>query len=635
MPPIGRLWHGPAAILAMLVGPLLAAEGPSKPLLAVSADGVGNRLAPTSDQVTVARSQDPNAPGLVVTIQPGKESYPGTDLKPEGASWDLSAFGHVEARIANTGAKPISVSLRVDNAGDWRDEPWNTESVSLKPGASGTVRTIFGHSYGHKPGYALKPAAVVKVMLFAGKSDVVQSFRIESIQAGGPAGEKPPVDPKSVRIKPKDGILLGAGVVIDANQIASKGAPASMVAQGDRPSLKVTFPAAKGEQSAALKPTMGRWDLRDCLEVRVKVRNDGQAALTPRIRLESDGGPSDWAGTAAPLAPGAAAEIVVPFISAAIWNGRKDAGSRVYHDAFSAVTISAEQADAERVLLVESIKAGMPPAPEMSDWLGKRPPTPGDWVKTFDDEFDGNAIDSSKWNIYGENYWDKKSHFSKDNTIIGGGVVRLRFQKKHGHQNDDPNHQRVTDYATGFLDTYGKWTQRYGYLEARMKLPTAPGLWPAFWMMPDRGVATDPQWKRQSTADGGMELDIMEHLTRWGPNRYNMAMHWDGYGKDHKSVGSDRIYVQPDKEGWLTSGLLWTPGSLVFYCNGREVAKWEDPRVGNVPAIMMFTLPMGGWDNSSLDDARLPDDFVIDYVRVWQRRDLAPDADGKKPQANP
>jgi len=380
---------------------------------------------------------------------------------------------------------------------------------------------------------------------------------------------------------------------------------------------------------------MGRWDLRDCLEVRVKVRNDGQAALTPRIRLESDGGPSDWAGTAAPLAPGAAAEIVVPFISAAIWNGRKDAGSRVYHDAFSAVTVSAEQADAERVLLVESIKAGMPPAPEMPDWLGKRPPTPGDWVKTFDDEFDGNAIDSSKWNVYGENYWDKKSHFSKDNTIIGGGVVRLRFQKKHGHQNDDPNHQRVTDYATGFLDTYGKWTQRYGYLEARMKLPTAPGLWPAFWMMPDRGVATDPQWKRQSTADGGMELDIMEHLTRWGPNRYNMAMHWDGYGKDHKSVGSDRIYVQPDKEGWLTSGLLWTPGSLVFYCNGREVAKWEDPRVANVPGIMMFTLPMGGWDNSSLDDARLPDDFVIDYVRVWQRRDLAPDAEGKKPQANP
>ncbi|MBE3040827.1 MAG: glycoside hydrolase family 16 protein [Chloroflexi bacterium] len=283
--------------------------------------------------------------------------------------------------------------------------------------------------------------------------------------------------------------------------------------------------------------------------------------------------------------------------------------------------------------MAESIRAGVPPAPPMPEWLGKRPPVPGDWVQTFSEEFDGAAIDAAKWNIYGENYWDKQSHFSKDNTIIGGGVVRLRFQKKPGRQNDDPNHERVTNYATGYLDTYGKWTQRYGYFEARMKLPTAPGLWPAFWMMPDRGAAAGVQWQRQDTANGAMECDIMEHLTRWGPNRYNIAHHWDGYNEAHKSNGTDKIYAQPDKDGFITAGVLWTPGLTVYYCNGREVARWEDPRVSTVPADMMFTLPMGGWDNSPLDDARLPDDFVIDYVRVWQRRDLASDADGKKAPA--
>ena len=30
------------------------------------------------------------------------------------------------------------------------------------------------------------------------------------------------------------------------------------------------------------------------------------------------------------------------------------------------------------------------------------------------------------------------------------------------------------------------------------------------------------------------------------------------------------------------------------------------------------------------DPARLPDDFVIDYVRVWQRKDLASEADGPR-----
>ena len=72
-----------------------------------------------------------------------------------------------------------------------------------------------------------------------------------------------------------------------------------------------------------------------------------------------------------------------------------------------------------------------------------------------------------------------------------------------------------------------------------------------------------------------------------------------------------------------------------FYCNGREVARWEDPRMASVPAGMMFTLPTGGWDNNPLEDARLPDDFVIDYVRVWQRKDLASAADGPQPPAKP
>ena len=49
-------------------------------------------------------STEAGAPGLVITIQPGKASYPGISLKPEGKAWDLSAFGHVEARVVNTGA---------------------------------------------------------------------------------------------------------------------------------------------------------------------------------------------------------------------------------------------------------------------------------------------------------------------------------------------------------------------------------------------------------------------------------------------------------------------------------------------------------------------------------------------------
>jgi beta-glucanase (GH16 family) len=180
----------------------------------------------------------------------------------------------------------------------------------------------------------------------------------------------------------------------------------------------------------------------------------------------------------------------------------------------------------------------------------------------------------------------------------------------------------------GYLDTYGKWAQRYGYFEARVKLPHVPGLWPTFWMVPDRGPSAGPMWARESTGKGGMELDIMEHLTRWGPYRYNLACHWDGYDKDHQAIGSTFNYVQADTEGFITPGMLWTPGLLVYYCNGNELWRWEHPRVSNVPSHFIFEVITGGWDNNAVDDKQLPVDYAVDYVRVWQRKDLASSVDG-------
>ena len=86
------------------------------------------------------------------------------------AAWDLSAYGHIELRATNLGTTPLALALRVDNAGTWQDNPWNTESATIKPGASGTVTVVFGYQYGHKKGYALKPGAVVSLLLFALKA---------------------------------------------------------------------------------------------------------------------------------------------------------------------------------------------------------------------------------------------------------------------------------------------------------------------------------------------------------------------------------------------------------------------------------------------------------------------------------
>jgi len=629
------------------------ADGPTQQLLDLRGD-VQKRLAPhfgAEDQVSATVSKDPAAPGLVLSIRPGKSDYPGMTLTPQGKAWDLSAFGHVEARVVNTSSKMRLFALRVDNAGDWHDNPWNCEQAYLKPGERGTIKVIFGYSYEHKPSYALNPKEVVSILMFTGKVDAASSFRIESLVAGGPAGEKPPVDPASVRIQPKNGVLFGPGAAIDANaQIESKGTNTAAAADGQ--SLEVVFPDAQGEQSVAVKPPVGRWDLREATEVRVKLKNDGQLPITPSIQVTSNGGSTDVAA-AAPLAAGAETELVASFIPAVPGKGvrvpkagyyanQPGTGTNFCSDAVAAVKITVKHAGAAR-LRVESVTAAAPPA-VLPGWIGKRPPVSGDWVKTFDEEFDGPKIDQTKWNIYGPNFWDRASHWSKDNLIIEDGMAKLHFEHKRGFHNDnsDPKvkpenltGEKQSDYACGYLDTYGKWVQRYGYFEARLKLPRAPGLWPTFWMMPDRGAAAGPQWKRGDTGNGGMELDIMEHLTRWGPYRYNIALHFDGYGKDHKAVGSPWNYVQADKDGFITSGLLWLPGSTVFYGNGKELWRWDDPRVSNVPSHFIFEVTTGGWDNNAVDNKQLPADYLIDYVRVWQRKDLASSADGYQPAPKP
>ncbi len=594
-------------------------------------DGV--QLKPNSTQVTSSRQMTGVGTGLGVRIDAGDDGYPGLAIIPSPGSWNLSPYGHVQARVINTGDTPLHLSLRVDNAGDWKQNPWNTESKSIKPGESGTIKVIFGYAYGYKPSYKLDPSRVSQVLLFTGKLKSPASFLIESITAGGPAGEVPPVKPESVRVKPVNGYILGPGVPLDVEKQVQAGDGSQIQAEGTGFTLKL--PGNKDSHVVTYKPVIGRWDLTHACEVRVTVTNAGTTPLMPGVQVTSDGkDATDTAFVQSPLAPGQTREIVATFMASTPWRGpqgdltkehlpgEKGTGSSFSSDKADAVKIIVKH-DGDAAMRVESIQALATPMPT-PDWLGQRPPVDGDWSLTLNENFDGDSIDLKVWRNEGPNWWGNKSktHWSKDNLIVADGMARMHFEKKTGWHNDDPASGHQSDYAGGFMDTYGKWVQRYGYFEARMKLPTAPGLWPAFWLMPDRGVDAGEQWKRQDTAKGGMEFDIFEHLTRWGPYRYNIAMHWDGYQKNHRATGSQRIYLAPDKDGFITCGLLWLPGKAVFYGNGVEVARWEHDRISNVESCIIFTMPVGGWDNNALDDAQLPADFIIDYVRVWQRKDL-------------
>lgn len=598
----------------------------------------GGETAPLTMRVNTPEVTHERVEGrLEVQVAPTDKS-PSLFLIPETGAWDLSNYGHVEALLTNTSDRPLIFNLRVDNDGDWRQQPWNTERKRILPGKSEAIRVIFGYQFGFNKGYALDPSAVSKLVVFLDKTAEPVTFRVDSIVASGLAGDIPSVDPQFIRHRPADGFLLGgAGALLDVSKQvrASAGVQASLESAGDEFRLLLVGGGEGPVSHVTLHPPSGSWDLSQANAVMVSITNTGTTPIRPSVHLANRDKTEKTREVTSdqPVGPGASVVLTIPFAADTVWIGPAgpDFTRREDRLGTGGTQFRSERVDrvvlvwghsASAALRVNGIKA-IVQKKALPEWVGSRPPLDGEWSLTLNETFDGDVIAETVWDVSGPNWWGQKqlTHWSRRNVLLQNGNAILRMVKRPGHHNDDPE-GRVTDYSGGILRTFDRWAQRYGYFEARMKLPTQTAMWPAFWLMPDRGPEAGDMFQRERTNDGGMEFDIMESLTRWGPYRYTTAIHWDGYGEGHKATGAG-VYFLPDEDGYVTSGLLWLPGFIAYYCQGIEVARWENDRVSSVPSAILFTMPIGGWDNENRPvDSELPADFHIDYVRVWQRADL-------------
>lgn len=227
----------------------------------------------------------------------------------------------------------------------------------------------------------------------------------------------------------------------------------------------------------------------------------------------------------------------------------------------------------------------LPPAPD-----GKA------WTLVWHDEFEGDALDETKWNRLGD--WKRRDgHWIREDAYLSGKGTLVLRTRKDGDR-----------YTCGAVNTRGKFERAFGYFVARCKAPREPGHWPAFWMM-SAGVS-----KVGDDGRDGTEIDIMEMPWRDGKVTFNL--HWDGYGKEHKSAGTNTV-IAGLMEGFHDYGLLWTPEEYVFYVDGREVWRTRAGGVCQVPSFLKLTEEIGTWAGS-IADAKLPDTFEVEYVRVYE-----------------
>ncbi len=130
-------------------------------------------------------------------------------------------------------------------------------------------------------------------------------------------------------------------------------------------------------------------------------------------------------------------------------------------------------------------------------------------------------------------------------------------------------------------------------------------------------VAKDDWGDTATTFNGGMEIDTMETLGIWGPNTIQHALHWDGYGASHQTTGWPGITFPASGDGFHTYGVYWQSGLLEFYVDGIRTAQWANSRVMSVPAYMILSLQLGGWDNNNPGAQDQNQQMEVDWVRAW------------------
>jgi beta-glucanase (GH16 family) len=243
----------------------------------------------------------------------------------------------------------------------------------------------------------------------------------------------------------------------------------------------------------------------------------------------------------------------------------------------------------------------------------------GNWTIAWQDEFEGpagQAPDAAHWTheVGGNGWGNKELQYYTDGTnnvaLDGAGNLLITARKEAF---------MGSAYTSGRLTTKGIFQQAYGRFEARMKLATGVGMWPAFWIM--GGNIDEAGWP------GAGEVDIMEQR---GYDLRNVLGSLHGPDASGKDAPLHYTGHSPDdiNANFHVYAIEWDPASIVFLLDDTPYAqvtatslpinvKW----VYDHPFFIIMNLAVGGvFGGDPTASTVMPQSIVIDHVRVSTRR---------------
>ena len=194
-------------------------------------------------------------------------------------------------------------------------------------------------------------------------------------------------------------------------------------------------------------------------------------------------------------------------------------------------------------------------------------------------------------------------------------------------------------FLSGAISSHDKFSQKYGYFEARIKIPNAIGTFPAFWLFHQRRVS-DGTYRS--------EIDIMENLGHAPWFVYN-SYHY--HYNVSETYSGDANFLVPDPSGQVYTGtdysenfhvyaVEWEPGKISWFIDGVMVSELVSDKVDFEEMYIIINHAIGGnWVNfptnagglGRSESERFPTNqerqvgnfsnpaLEIDYVRAYRR----------------
>lgn len=248
------------------------------------------------------------------------------------------------------------------------------------------------------------------------------------------------------------------------------------------------------------------------------------------------------------------------------------------------------------------------------------------WADEFSNRATRSAPDPAKWTYdTGAGHWGNHEletycAYGSNRTPCDAGKPNI-YVGTDGFLHIVARKNALGQYTSARIKTEGLASFQYGRMEARIKIPSGQGLWPAFWML---GNSIDEVgWPKCG------EFDIMENIGR-EPTIIHGSIH--GHGFTGTSIGFPYTARGglPFSSGFHTFGLIWVPGRVEYYVD-RPSNVYASFTPTSLPPgavwpfdkgkfFFILNLAVGGdWPGAPDLATHFPAEMLVDYVRVWKQ----------------